>query len=91
MTRRQFVAATGAAGLASLAGCAAGPSRDQDATDAATETTSRGQRAQLPTTAPPQVVNVDEQDGEVTLSSTPAVHHAHPGETMGGPVTLPQV
>jgi FtsP/CotA-like multicopper oxidase with cupredoxin domain len=91
MNRRQFVAATGAAGLASLAGCAAGRSRDQDATDAATETTSRGQRAQLPTTAPPQVMNVDEQNGEVTLSSTPAVHHAHPGETMGGPVTLPQV
>lgn len=34
---------------------------------------------------------MDEQGGQVTLKSAPARHAAHPLETMGGPVELPQV
>jgi len=45
----------------------------------------------LPTTSPPEIVNVDEQGGKVTLSSTPAKHEVHPLDTMGGPVELPRV
>jgi FtsP/CotA-like multicopper oxidase with cupredoxin domain len=44
-----------------------------------------------PTTSPPEIVNVDEQGGTVTLSSTPARHDVHPLDNMGGPVELPRV
>jgi FtsP/CotA-like multicopper oxidase with cupredoxin domain len=37
------------------------------------------------------MVNVDEQGGKVTLKTQPAIHEAHPLESMGGPVTLPRV
>ncbi len=45
----------------------------------------------LPTTSPPQIVNVDEQGGQVTMKTLPARHDVHPGESMGGPVELPRV
>ncbi|WP_323191718.1 multicopper oxidase domain-containing protein [Halostella sp. PRR32] len=87
ISRRAFLAATGATGLGAVAGCTAPASqRDEGNTTAATESPS-----DLPTTSPPQVVDVDEQGGQVTLSSQPARHLAHPGESMGGPVELPQV
>ena len=45
----------------------------------------------LPYTSPPEIVNVDEQGGRVTLSSEPARHAVHPEETMGGPIEFPRV
>jgi FtsP/CotA-like multicopper oxidase with cupredoxin domain len=45
----------------------------------------------IPYTSPPEIVNVDEQGGEVTLKSVPAKHAVHPEETMGGPVEFPRV
>jgi FtsP/CotA-like multicopper oxidase with cupredoxin domain len=49
------------------------------------------QQNTLPTTTPPEVVDVNEQGGSVTIQSTPARHDVHPLEAMGGPVELPQV
>ncbi|MFC6975986.1 multicopper oxidase domain-containing protein [Halomicroarcula sp. GCM10025709] len=92
ISRRDFVKASGLGGTLALAGCAA-PGDPQETVEAATDTasTAANQSSSLPTTSPPEVVNVDEQGGEVTLSSVPARHDAHPGESMGGPVELPQV
>jgi len=86
MSRRAFIAATGATGVGAVAGCTAPTSNPQ-----ATGTTAAAAAQDLPTTSPPEVVNVDEQGNQVTLSSVPAFHEAHPIETMGGPVELPQV
>jgi FtsP/CotA-like multicopper oxidase with cupredoxin domain len=90
ISRRAFLAATGGVGTAALAGCQAPvdqTAREQASGSTATATASDS----LPTTSPPQVVDVDEQGGSVTLRSTPAVHQAHPLDTMGGPVELPRV
>jgi len=84
ISRREFVAATGGTGALALAGCTA-PAQDS-ATPA-----QQSAAADLPTTSPPEVVQVDEQGGSVTLSSQTAVHQPHPMETMGGPVELPRV
>jgi FtsP/CotA-like multicopper oxidase with cupredoxin domain len=93
LSRREFVAATGSAGIVATAGCASAPINDSPATVDG-EGPGGGQgpaQSDLPTTSPPEVVNVDEQGNQVTLSSVPARHDVHPGETMGGPVELPQV
>jgi FtsP/CotA-like multicopper oxidase with cupredoxin domain len=91
MSRREFVKASAAGGLtATLAGCMTG--YEGSAGSTGSETTSPSAMTQsLPTTSAPQVVDLDEQDGKVTLSPQPAVHNAHPGESMGGPVQLPKV
>ncbi len=86
MSRRAFIAATGATGVGAVAGCSAPTSNT-----GSTSTTATAAAQDLPTTSPPEIVNVDEQDNQLTLSSVPAVHQAHPIETMGGPVELPQV
>jgi FtsP/CotA-like multicopper oxidase with cupredoxin domain len=86
LSRREFLAATGGVGAAALAGCQAptnGPVRQSGV--------GAGTAPDLPTTSPPSVVDVDEQGGAVTLKTRPAVHEAHPLETMGGPVRLPRV
>jgi len=83
MSRRDFVAATGGAGTLALAGCTA-PSQES-------QTQPQQAAADLPTTSPPEVVQVDEQGGSVTMSTVPSVHQAHPLESMGGPVELPRV
>ena len=89
ISRREFVAATGGIGTAALAGCTA-PDGGQNATDTDT-VTNTAQQSGLPTTSPPEVVDATEQGNQVTLKSVPAVHEAHPIETMGGPVELPRV
>jgi FtsP/CotA-like multicopper oxidase with cupredoxin domain len=89
LSRREFVAATGSTGVLASAGCAA-PSSSVDDTDGNGAATV-AQQSDLPTTSPPEVVRVDEQDNQVTLGTEPAVHQAHPLETMGGPVELPRV
>ncbi len=91
-SRRDFVKATGAAGVLSVAGCS-GPTADsQQATETATETQSPSNNMeQLPTTSPPQVVDLAAQNNEVTLSTKRRSHEVHPGDSMGGPVDLPEV
>ena len=94
MSRREFVAATGATGSLALAGCQAPTSSSEvTSTAAKTEATeaSTAQSESLPKTSPPEIVNVDEQGGQVTLRNAHARHEVHPGETMGGPVELPKV
>jgi FtsP/CotA-like multicopper oxidase with cupredoxin domain len=90
ISRRKFLALTGGAGATGLAGCTA-PTRTDSmaATEGRTQTASSS--SSLPTTSPPEVVNVDERGGAVTLSSQPARHAVHPLDSMGGPVELPQV
>jgi FtsP/CotA-like multicopper oxidase with cupredoxin domain len=84
ISRREFVAATGGTGALALAGCTT-PSSDSS------PSAQQSAVQELPTTSPPEVVQVDEQGGSVTLSSQAAVHQVHPDETMGGPVELPRV
>jgi len=88
LSRREFIAATGTTGAFAAAGCSA-PASSVDDTDG--NSRSAAQESELPTTSPPEVVQVDEQDNKVTLGTQPAVHQAHPLETMGGPVELPRV
>ena len=87
LSRRDFAKATGTVGIASLAGCATGyqgnSRRQQSRQD--------GQANDLPLAGPPQVVDVTEQDNQVTLRSVTSRLLAHPGDSMGGPVELPRV
>jgi FtsP/CotA-like multicopper oxidase with cupredoxin domain len=92
MSRREFVKATAAGGLtATIAGCMTGYEGEGNGGTQAVIGTPASTVQQLPTTGPPRVVDLDEQGGKVTLSPQPAVHKAHPGESMGGPVLLPKV
>ncbi|WP_135830270.1 multicopper oxidase domain-containing protein [Halorussus halobius] len=90
-SRRDFLKATGAGGLAAAAGCSAPSGRDQTATRSQTTDQQAMQDNDLPYTSPPEVVDVDEQGGQVTLSSLPARHAVHPTESLGGPIEFPQV
>ena len=88
ISRRQFVAATGTTGLLATAGCT---TTTQPSVTQVQATQQQALDADLPVTGRPEVVDLDERDHEVTLKAVPAVHHVHPGETMGGPITLPVV
>ena len=90
LSRREFLAATGATGLASLSGCSAGGTNEPAATSDK-PTQAQTDSPNLPYTSPPTVVNVDEQGGEVTMRTQQARHAVHPLDTMGGPVELPRV
>ncbi|WP_115863950.1 multicopper oxidase domain-containing protein [Halorussus litoreus] len=92
-SRRDFLKATSAGGLAAAAGCAAPSGRDQRTSQQATQQDQQAMQSEsdFPTTSPPEIVNVDEQGGQVTLSTLPAKHEVHPLDTMGGPVELPRV
>ncbi|MDX1745859.1 MAG: multicopper oxidase domain-containing protein, partial [Halobacteriales archaeon] len=93
ISRREFLAASSGLGIAALAGCQAPVDQRGAGAEGSTATASADAETTgtLPTTSPPQVVDVDEQGGSVTLTSRPAVHEAHPLESMGGPVKLPRV
>ncbi|WP_336135301.1 multicopper oxidase domain-containing protein [Natronomonas amylolytica] len=86
-SRRDFVKATGTAGAASMAGCTAGRQRTQQGPQAQ----QQQQNDQLPLAGAPQVVDVTEQNNQVTLRSVTSRMAAHPGDSMGGPVELPSV
>ncbi|MBX0324922.1 multicopper oxidase domain-containing protein [Halomicroarcula sp. F13] len=90
LSRREFLAATGATGLASLSGCSAGGTNEPAATSDK-PTQAQTDSPNLPYTSPPTVVNVDEQGGEVTVRTQQARHAVHPLDTMGGPVEFPRV
>jgi len=93
--RRSLLQAGGAAGALAFAGCLTeqqssqgdeSPDQQEAAEQPDTESSS-----DLPYTSPPEVVNVDQQGGQVTLATQPARHAAHPNQSMGGPVELPEV
>jgi FtsP/CotA-like multicopper oxidase with cupredoxin domain len=88
ISRRQFVAATGTTGLLATAGCT---TTTQPSVTQVQATQQQALNTDLPVTGRPEVVDLDERNHEVTLKAVPAVHHVHPGETMGGPITLPVV
>jgi FtsP/CotA-like multicopper oxidase with cupredoxin domain len=90
LSRREFLAATGATGIASLAGCSAGGANEPAATSH-TPTQAQTDSPDLPYTSPPTVVNVGEQGGEVTMRTQQARHAVHPLDAMGGPVEFPRV
>ena len=91
ISQREFPAASGGVGTAVLAGCTAigGSSSNPNLGDPPANVS--GDDGKLPYTSPPEVVQVDEQGGEVTLGARPCRHAVHPEETMGGPIELPQV
>jgi FtsP/CotA-like multicopper oxidase with cupredoxin domain len=84
-SRRDFVKATGTVGVAGLAGCSAGYQGQ------AQPSTGTQDGEQLPLAGAPQVVDVHEQNNQVTLRSVTSRLAAHPGDSMGGPVELPAV
>ena len=89
LSRRDFMKATGTAGIAATAGCnvpiaSSGPGN----IDPGSAAQSNGD---VPTTSPPEVVQVDEQNNQVRLSTQTARHPVHPLDSMGGPVELPRV
>jgi len=92
LSRRQFMKATGTAGVFGLAGCAAPTNTDPSKTEGRTGTaTAAQQSASLPQAATPEVVDVTEQDNQVTLRAVTSSLPVHPGDAMGGPVELPRV
>jgi FtsP/CotA-like multicopper oxidase with cupredoxin domain len=89
ISRRDFMRATGSAGILGLAGCSAPRA---DAGGGGTPTVDGGGGGNdLPAAAAPQVVDVTEQNNQVTLRSVTSRLPAHPGDSMGGPVELPRV
>jgi len=93
VSRRSFLAATGATGLgAALAGCSAPAHTGRTESATPTDTASAVQdAADVPLASKPEIVDLPEQNNEVTLKTLPARMSAHPGESMGGPVNLPRV
>jgi FtsP/CotA-like multicopper oxidase with cupredoxin domain len=87
-SRRDFMKATGTAGAAGMAGCTAGRQRQ---TEHPQQAQQAQQAANLPLAGAPQVVDVTEQNNQVTLRSVTSRMAAHPGDSMGGPVELPRV
>jgi len=91
LTRREFLAASGSAGLVATAGCMGAPAASGSGQAAQEAAAGTAAASDLPTTGPPSVVDVDEQGGQVTIGTEPARHPVHPLDSMGGPVELPQV
>jgi len=83
--------ATGTAGVFGLAGCAAPTNTDPSRAEAATAAQQSGSTASLPQAAKPEVVDVTEQNNQVTLRAVTSSLPVHPGKAMGGPVELPRV
>jgi FtsP/CotA-like multicopper oxidase with cupredoxin domain len=84
ISRRDFVKATGATGVAATAGCAA-PAQPE----ARDGKVAAQQNPSLSTTSAPQIVDLDDLGHEVTMRAVPARHEVHPLDSMGGPVVLP--
>jgi len=91
MSRREFLAATGTVGATAAAGCAAPTRNDRGSTGPQTSPADVGGVEQLAPAAPPQIVDLPEQNNEVTMRAVNRRLDVHPGESMGGPVELPKV
>ena len=90
LTRREFIAASGTGGMLASTGCLSMESTNSNQTMNNTTMASQSE-ADLPMTSPPEVVNVEEQGGQVTVKNQPARHAVHPLDSMGGPVEFPRV
>jgi FtsP/CotA-like multicopper oxidase with cupredoxin domain len=86
-SRRDLMRATGSAGLLGLAGCST-PSSDAPSS---LDQQQKVKQSGLSPAGAPQVVDVTEQNNQVTLRSVTSTLPVHPGEAMGGPVELPRV
>ncbi|WP_049891010.1 multicopper oxidase domain-containing protein [Natrinema versiforme] len=92
LSRREFVAATGGvAALTGLAGCTSQGAQQDSQPENSGEGSTESSNSDLPWTSSPEVVQVDEQGGSVTLQSVTSRHAVHPMDSMGGPVELPSV
>ncbi|WP_430505686.1 multicopper oxidase domain-containing protein [Haloparvum sp. PAK95] len=103
LSRRGVLKAAGLAGLSGLAGCLApsdtGSGGANAATPTATPTTGENAWDGDPTsvetdhdyTGSPQVVDLDEQDGQVTIRTVPCRHELVGAEAKGEPLELPEV
>jgi FtsP/CotA-like multicopper oxidase with cupredoxin domain len=89
ISRREFLAATGTAGLLGAAGCTTTATPEAETVDPPASTD--GGAGDLQRTGPPEVVDLEERGDSVTMRAVPAAHSIHPGETMGGPIELPRV
>jgi len=89
-SRRDLLRATGSAGLVGLAGCSFWGSSAESPAETATQDGSDNSE-DLPSAGPPQIVDVTEQNNQVTLRSVTSSLPVHPGDAMGGPVELPRV
>jgi FtsP/CotA-like multicopper oxidase with cupredoxin domain len=91
MSRRDFLAATGTVGVTAAAGCSAPTRNEGGSTGPETSPADVGGVEQLSPAAPPQIVDLPEQNNEVTMRAVNRKLDVHPGDTMGGPVELPKV
>ena len=103
-SRRRFLSATAALGVAGLAGCS-GPqvsgrsgaeaaAGDETVTEQVPEwsgSDSTAVETDYPYTAPPQTIDLDETDGTVTLSTEACRHQLLGEDSRGGPWELPEV
>jgi FtsP/CotA-like multicopper oxidase with cupredoxin domain len=90
-SRRDFVKATSGATAAALAGCQGAPRAENTAGTPETTQAAQSNQSSLPAAAPPEMIDLAEQDNEVTLKTVPARLPVHPEETLGGPIELPRV
>ncbi|WP_255169575.1 multicopper oxidase domain-containing protein [Natrononativus amylolyticus] len=98
LRRRAFLTTAGAGTLGVLAGCVA-PSADEaaaadenDSDDGSDdESGSDEPLTDYPYTAPPQLVDLADQNHESTLRTVPARHEVVTSEASGGPLELPEV
>jgi len=103
-SRRGFLSAAAALGTVGLAGCGA-PRADagEGAENAVTDETvqqqveewsgsdSTGVETDHPYTSPRTTIDLDERDGQITVSTTPCRHQLLGEDTQGGPWELPEV
>lgn len=101
VSRRETLTAAGLAGIAGLAGCLAPSDRNSGGASASTATSTPtesvwdGDPTSIETdhkyTGSPQIVDLDEQDGQVTLRTVPCRHELVGEEAKGGPLELPEL
>ncbi|WP_211334082.1 multicopper oxidase domain-containing protein [Halopiger aswanensis] len=98
MRRRTVLSIAGAGALGSLAGClstlSSGDAAGSDGPES--DSTDDGSDEDAPLTdyeytAPPQIVDLAEQNHQSTLRTVPARHQLVTDEAKGGPVELPEV
>ena len=104
-SRRGFLSAAAALGTVGLAGCGAPRAESTAAAEnaagggeAATERVAEwsgsdatGVATDHPYTTPRTTIDLDERDGQITVSTTPCRHRLLGDETKGGPWELPEV
>lgn len=106
VSRRRFLTAAGVTGAVTVAGCMAPSSGDPNPAQASGDPVEdetadvdddqwdgdpTDVETDYPYTSPPEVVDLDETDGEVTLTTEACRHRILGEDTAGGPLELPEV